>query len=84
VTVHDPWPLIETARSPAATYRDGQWWAVLETKAAGTAPTRLLRSPCATHSAAIAHARLVLGDMRDAALNVLAEYSPVLMEEPHD
>jgi hypothetical protein len=57
---------------------------VLETNVSGIAPTRLLRAPYATHGAAVAHARHVIGEMRDAALQVLAAYTPVLMEEPHD
>lgn len=73
------WPLIEVGRSPAATYWDGDWWAVIETRVSGVAPLRLTKGSFANHTAALACARDVIAAMRAAAEHELARNMPVVM-----
>lgn len=78
------WPLVKVSRSPAATYCDGRWWAVIETNVSGVAPTRLMNWGYSSHGSALAHARSVVEKMLQAAERVLDTYKPIVMEEPHD
>jgi hypothetical protein len=80
--IHQAWDWAQLQHSPAATYRDGQWWPVLESGISGTRPVVLRRCSFSSHGAALATARDVVRRMIEGATVVMDHNQPEMLEKP--